>query len=528
MHKRIGLLFSTIRYLKYTQIKYQLLYRLRKSMPFVYYKRKESGNEITFLNLTKQPPVSKYLTKENCFEFLNISHCFNSKIDWDFQAYGKLWNYNLQYFNFLSQNELSRERKLELIHSFYDAIHSNKPGLEPYPVSLRSINIIRFLSEQRFNESRIIENLYAELNFLSQRPEYHLLGNHLLENGFALMMGGVFFNNQNWLQQAEKILKKELNEQILSDGGHFELSPMYHQIILFRVLELIDWYGKYSLKNTGLEKFFIEKAEKMCSWLQLITFKNNEIPLFNDSAKEISFDSGFLLSYAKELGLGWKLLDLGESGYRAFDAGNYECRLDVGKLGPDYQPGHAHSDALSFVLNVNHIPVLVERGTSTYEPNEIRQTERSTPAHNTVTVEGENQSEVYDAFRVGRRAQVKIITDGKKTVVAEHDGYYQRFGLIHQRGFEFDTNKIIITDRLSKPASAEAYFHFYPDLEIKVDSEKCEIFGICSLIFSNHSSIELFSYNFAESFNQYKAAKAIKVSFEQELKTQLTITKLTK
>lgn len=70
-----------------------------------------------------------------------------------------------------------------------------------------------------------------------------------------------------------------------------------------------------------------------------------------------------------------------------------ELLADVGSIGPDYQPGHAHADTFNFVLYLNERPIIVDTGTSTYEVNEIRFYERSTAAHNTVVVAGKNSSE---------------------------------------------------------------------------------------------------------------------------------------
>src|SRR5690606_25573724 len=124
-------------------------------------------------------------------------------------------------------------------------------------------------------------------DFLSKRPEYHLLGNHLLENAFALIMGGAFFSNRDWILLGKQILTTELNEQIQSDGAHFELSPMYHQIIFFRLLELVDWYSNFEGKEQYYLEYLIFKSSLMRSWLAQLTFSNGDIPHFNDSADGI-------------------------------------------------------------------------------------------------------------------------------------------------------------------------------------------------------------------------------------------------
>ena len=83
-------------------------------------------------------------------------------------------------------------------------------------------------------------SLYAQYMRLLDNIEYHLMGNHLLENGFSLLFGGVYFGDARFCRKAEEILREELAEQILPDGGHYERSPMYHQIILGRVLDCIN------------------------------------------------------------------------------------------------------------------------------------------------------------------------------------------------------------------------------------------------------------------------------------------------
>ena len=66
------------------------------------------------------------------------------------------------------------------------------------------------------------------------------MGNHLLENAFALLFSSYYFQNEKFYNKSTFLLKSQLNEQILKDGGHFELSPMYHQIVFHRLLDSIQ------------------------------------------------------------------------------------------------------------------------------------------------------------------------------------------------------------------------------------------------------------------------------------------------
>src|SRR5690606_8052686 len=189
---------------------------------------------------------------------------------------------------YLLQQEISNEKKAAVLRSQYVWLSDGRLPLEPYPASLRSINVIRWISECHDQDPDILQYLYADLGFLASRVEYHLLGNHLLENAFALMMGGAFFDNDGWLTLGRRILGKELDEQILPDGAHFELSPMYHQIVFFRILELIDWYSTWPQRDGAFEDYLRAKASDMYAWLANISFSNGDIPHFNDSTNDVA------------------------------------------------------------------------------------------------------------------------------------------------------------------------------------------------------------------------------------------------
>ena len=156
-------------------------------------------------------------------------------------------------------------------------------------------------------------------------------------------------------------MKAELNEQILEDGAHFELSPMYHVIILQR---LLDGFNLLQNNEHQLHDILqqIEKGiQKMINWLDAIMFSNGDIPMLNDSTNGQALDPVTVINYAKQFGFTPQQTNLKESGYRKIQSGNFELIADVGEVGPSYQPGHSHSDTLSFVL-YHSIPIIVDRG----------------------------------------------------------------------------------------------------------------------------------------------------------------------
>ena len=178
--------------------------------------------------------------KNNTFEFLNIKHDFSNEVNWNHDQYGKLWTYNLNYFDFLNQHELTKEEGLYLIQNYIENEAHLKDGKEPYPISLRLINWVKFLAENNIKEDQIDTVLYHHTRILMYNLEYHLLGNHLLENAFALFFGAYYFQDDQIYSKSKKLLTLQLEEQILKDGAHYELSVMYHQILFHRLLDCIQ------------------------------------------------------------------------------------------------------------------------------------------------------------------------------------------------------------------------------------------------------------------------------------------------
>ena len=76
--------------------------------------------------------------------------------------------------------------------------------------------------------------------------------------------------------------------------------------------------------------------------------------------------------------------------------------MDVGEIGPDYQPGHAHADFLAIELSLDGARFIVDGGVKEYAEGPDRAWSRSVQAHSTVFVEGEEPLELWGAFRVGQ------------------------------------------------------------------------------------------------------------------------------
>ncbi|WP_420151635.1 heparinase II/III domain-containing protein [Spirosoma sp.] len=529
---KIGLLWRTIRCLTIRQIVYQIWNRFR-SRPRLYLPRYVPR----FYFLTAVGPCKPISWRGDTYTFLNQPVTFLNKVDWNYADYGKLWTYNLNYFDFLNQANVTSETGLSLIRDFIGQTNQLRDGLESYPTSLRIINWAHFLSRHHVQDAQINSHLFAQTQLLSRRLEYHLAGNHLLENGFALLTGATYFRHKGWFQKASAIVYRELAAQILADGCHDERSPMYHQILLDRLLDvlLILQYDPWH-NDSKLTTFLTQKAACMLGWLHTITFRNGDVPMVNDSAFGVAPATFQLRKKAEQLGISSTPLfpfvakKKDDSGYYMFRQNRYELFVDIGAVGPNHQPGHAHADTFSFLMYVDNCPVIVDSGTSTYQNGQRRQRERSTAAHNTVSIADDNSSEVWAGFRVGRRARVAVLTSTENTITARHDGY-TRSNIIHERSWVVESSRLIIIDRLlsadGKAFSAKggiARFYFHPDVVVQV-ADEWVMAGPVQLSFLTETKPELCvtTYAMAEGFNQLRSGRCIEIAFTKTLKTTLTL-----
>ncbi|MDC1225428.1 heparinase II/III family protein [Schleiferiaceae bacterium] len=504
----------------YHQIKYMMIKPKRVATPL--------DGAFAQVDLVDFPKKQKYLSTSEgmwSFSFLNREQSFTlHSVNWSFGDYGMLWTYNLNYFDWLHQEGMSKEQRLETLSMFYSTPAEKNPIiLHPYPTSLRIINAAKFISKWNITEGWLYYELASDLKFLSGRLEYHLLANHLLENAFALYVGGIITNQDEFTQKGKKLILRELKEQVLNDGMHYERSPMYHLVILERLLDALNFAkaNDDDLEST-LKSYAVRMTGLAMNWCDL-----DRIPMMQDSAYNIALTVPALLKYSKSL-LGKyypsNSNDLKDSGYRKLKSGSFSLFANVGSIGPSYQPGHAHADELNFELFYKGTPIIVDTGVSTYEKNDRRLLERSTISHNCI-VSGKNSSDVWSGFRVGKRATVKIDLDDDQKITATHDGY----GGLTSRTFDCSViGQVILTDKLeyqsiSKGSSAKGYLHLHPEVHLEQLNKATFLLNkqIEVTIQSNDvnpSSIVLENYSYAKGYNTLIDATVISYSvFEQTI-----------
>lgn len=407
---------------------------------------------------------------------------------WSASDVSHLWLYHLHYFDELAApaDEVRRQWRNALIDRW---IRENPPcrgaGWDPYPASLRIVNWIKWHLAGNSLTDQALQSLAMQLACVESRLEFHILGNHLFENAKALCFGGCFFSGREprgWWSTGVRLLERELGEQILADGGHFELSPMYHARMLENVLDVLNLKRAYR-RDTGLA--LEGHAARMLDWLSAMTHPDGGVGLFNDAALGQAPDLGVLAAYAARLGLPSPRAPecpvhlLRASGYCRVTVGRWVALLDMAEIGPSYLPAHGHADALTFEISLDGRRLVVDSGTQTYEDCPERWYQRSTAAHNTIEIDGRSSSEVWKSFRVGRRARVTAVDVDRNhdacRVSAVHDGYTRlQRGLLCRRSWEFTDDAVVIADEISGSGRHEIAWrlHLHPAISVEATGER--------------------------------------------------------
>lgn len=342
----------------------------------------------------------------------------------------------------------------------------------PYPAAMRAR---RLAVAARLGRPGLSSELARACRAVALGLELHLLASHLLVDAIGLACGGAVARGaeaEAWWRLGSWLLAWQLPEQFLADGGHIERSASYHLELTAGLLEAIEL-----ARAAGREvpELWRVTARKALAWAAAVRAPDGTYPLFNDASLDAAPELDSVLALGAALGLfegggapdatdatagappdgdraavhlaatGWVILRLGERAWLA---------LDAGEDGAPYQPGHVHADALTFELWIEGERAAVDYGVSSYIADPSREETRSTRAHNTVELGGADSSEVWSAFRVGRRARATVRrierAPSHHAVEAEHDGYrFLKGAPLHRRRLDLSGRELVIRDEIA-------------------------------------------------------------------------------
>lgn len=435
---KIRLYINTVKHLKVSQVFYRSIRRIGLSTPLkrghrVHPSVKEA--DISFV-----PTISElnfdlaFLRRfdpdeiiDGRITLLNHSEEVNWTTCWHDELSTPLWQFNLHYFEYLfslakhyrdygDTRYLSKAKEIILLWIDNNPQAIVSVGWDPYTISMRVVNWLAFISElivdlqdDRTFLTRVNQSLAEQYDYLSRHLEKDLLANHYLENLKALIIMAIYFKDEKTLNLALSALKQQVAEQILPDGMHFELSPMYHKIVLEDLLRI----AVVLRKNNFDYKWLLPILQKMGDCLYSLERLTERTPLFNDSGDNIAKNKCALLqalrvhfnikpTYRDHFpDAGYYLLEHPVEGHTV------KIIVDAGNAGPEYALGHAHCDALSFEVFLDGKPWIINCGTYAYQDTK-RPWFKSAKAHTTVVTNDNDQHECWASFRIARYGKASV------------------------------------------------------------------------------------------------------------------------
>ena len=342
------------------------------------------------------------------------------------------------------------------------------------------------------------------------------------------------FENDRWLKVAIKGLLKEIPEQTLEDGANFELTPMYHALILVDMLDMYNLCQAYpNSVSEDLLDLLAHYLPKMLSFMELMSHNDGGVSFFNDSVDGIAPQKRRITHYAEQLGFSFKPINLEKpqaidseaSGYMAATHSGNKLLFDAANVGPDYIPGHAHADTLSFEFSIASERAFVNSGTSQYGLGEKRLTERKTVSHNTVEVDEKDSTQVWSGFRVAKRARVlnrnSSLDDGNVILEAAHNGFKKIFnGPIHHRKMTLTSNSLQVVDSLKGTfTKAVARFYIHPEIHAEIEANMLILNGKYFKLSCDVSALQvtLVDSTWHPGFGLTKKNKCLEVLFTKPL-----------
>ena len=457
-----------------------------------------------------------------------------------------LWLYRFHDFEDLVAADAEQRRELhaEWIRRWIEAYPPmTVPAWDPYPISMRAGNWVRWALAGGTLDDSARASLARQMRRLARRLEYHLRGNHLLENAKALYLVGSFLAGaeaDRWRARGRRLLLDQIHEQILPDGGHVERSPMYHALMLEAVQDCAAAARVYGDARTA--EYLSGTIAKMDSWTWSTSHPDGGIPFFQDACHGVTLSPAELHRRSAQL-LGAEARGRGEelpevdwlTGYGMARRGRAFLIADMTGPFPGWQPGHAHAGVLSFELSLFGKRWIVNTGTSVYGFSSERQRQRGTLAHNTVALDGRDSSEMWGGFRVGRRAKadlqrVEIVRaqDGPPRnfllLSARHNGYARLPGGGRlTRTWFLDDRGMLIRDEAPDTLPAIASFHLAAEVQIEqFDSQRLRLHhgGESLDMIARGGTLRVEETMLAPRFGVTVPSKVLRVDFRGSLETE--------
>lgn len=316
---------------------------------------------------------------------------------------------------------------------------------------------------------RLRQAIIVEADALELQLPGGLAGSEAIAAIKGLLLAGLAApEGWGWRGRAERLLERELTQQILADGGHIERSPSRHLAVL---RDLTDLALAYGLRGQFMPPALTGAIGVMAPILRLFQHGDGALALFNDANEETAGQIELVLA-AASIAEPQPLVQAPAMGFQRLAAGKTVILVDSGRPSP---PGYdlcAHAGSFAFELSVGRERLIVNCGAHAGDPD-WHEALRATAAHSTLTLDDTNSSLILPGDGLALRPSfVSCKREERENAIwldLAHDGYGPVFGLQHRRRFFLSANGEDLRgeDRLTGSANAPyaLRFHLHPEVK---------------------------------------------------------------
>ena len=424
---------------------------------------------------------------EGDFQFLNATRRLARReqpqeIDWNPDA-PRLWRFHLQCHEYLPDvaATASAEISYALLRSWLAEPRHQSPCVDPdawhpFCISRRLPVWLSLLAEHEPPDDlrdRIWSSLAAQVTWLSRNCEWDLGGNHLLENLTALYLAESFLDleaDDCSLGFVAPRLLRELKEQVLPSGEHYERAPTYHALMMVCVAECSVASG---FRDAPERKEIESTLQRMTEFARWIELPSGQLPLLGDSARDETPDVIRLSDWAEKIAGEPTVNCAVQSDYWVARTERGDRLLfETGPLACDHLPAHGHADLTQIVASLGGRDAIVDTGNFDYEPGAIRQQCRGTEAHNVLDL-GQH-CDIWSTFRMGRRGHPVCSHSGSERGWSWQSVCHDAFATLAGRlivANELSWTIIDWIDQLGDEPVAKSRLHWHPDWRLEIEEQ---------------------------------------------------------
>lgn len=275
-----------------------------------------------------------------------------------------------------------------------------------------------------------------------------------------------------------RTLDREIIQQILADGGHISRHP---GVILELLVDLLPIRQALSVRGITPSQTLGEAIDRMMPMVRFFRHGDGTFGLFNGMGTTPTDLVATVLAYDDSRGTAPG--NARHSGYQRLEAGSAVVLMDTGLPPPLRHARDAHAGCLSFEFSDRTNRIIVNCGMPGSGRAVWRDLARTTAAHSTLVVEDTSSARILPAEGIGATLG-PLLYHGPQavdvhrqesaeqiSVVADHDGYAAKFGVVHERTVVLGADgrivmgrdRLIPTARGARDKAAFAVrFHLHP------------------------------------------------------------------